>query len=204
MPTISQPIAKVSVAGRIAAALGVARRDPRRRRLVAVIECALNQNARDSGAASYPALNKAILALCMQYDVGIVQIPCPEMRFMGLGRQRSPGKTIREVLDTQAGCQSCRTISHDLVNTLWDYQKNGCRLLAILGGNPQSPGCAVHLDGRASDPGQLAAQSGVLMRILQEDLRRRQIDVPFRGMRDYRPELLEEDLRWLEQLFNDA
>lgn len=96
------------------------------------------------------------------------------------------------------------TISGGLVNTLWDYRPNGCRLLAIPGGNPQSPGCAVHLDGHESDRGRLATRSGVLVRIPQEDLRQRRIDVPFRGMRDYRPELLEEDLRWLEQLLKDA
>jgi predicted secreted protein len=74
----------MSVVNKIAMALGFAPRDRRSRRIVAVIECVLNQNARDAGAASYPALNKAILTLCMRYDVGIVQIPCPEMRFLGL------------------------------------------------------------------------------------------------------------------------
>jgi hypothetical protein len=96
-------------------ALGFSPRDQRSRRLVAVIECALNQSARDAGAASYPAVNKALLTLCMRYDVGVVQIPCPEMRFMRLSRERPPGKSIREVLDTPAGCQCCLAISLELV-----------------------------------------------------------------------------------------
>lgn len=191
----------MSVVNKIAMALGFAPRDPRSRRLVAVIECALNQNARDAGAAGYPAVNKALLRLCMRYDVGIVQIPCPEMRFLGFGRRRAPGKTIREVLDTPAGRQCCLAISQDMVNTLRDYQNNGCRLLAILGGNPQSPGCAVHPQCDASDPSRLAEQSGVLMRILQDELRKQGIDIPFKGMRDCHPEWLDEDLRWLETLF---
>ena len=194
----------MSVVNKIAMALGFAPRDGRSRRLVAVIECALNQNARDAGAASYPAVNKALLRLCLRYDVGIVQIPCPEMRFLGLARQRPPGKSIRDVLDTPAGCQCCLMISQDLANTLLDYQNNGCRLLAILGGNPQSPGCAVHTQLDASDPGCLAVESGVLMRILQEELHRQGIDVPFRGMRDCHPGWLNEDLHWLEALFRDA
>lgn len=192
------------VVDKIAMALGFAPRDRRSRRLVAVIECALNQNARDAGAASYRAVNKALLRLCMRYGVGIVQIPCPEMRFLGLARERPQGKSIREVLDTPAGCQCCLVISQDLASTLRDYRNNGCRLLAILGGNPQSPGCAVHGQSAASDPGRLAVESGVLMRILQEELRKQGIDVPFRGMRDCHPEWLNEDLRWLEGLFRDA
>jgi predicted secreted protein len=194
---------KISLGRKIVHALGLTPHDPRRRRLVAVIECILNQNARDFGAATYPALNQAFLQLCIRYEIGILQIPCPEMRFMGLHRERPPGKTLREVLDTPAGRQCCRLISQDLVNTLREYQKNGCRILAILGGNPESPGCAVHLECSRPNSGRLAEQSGVLMRVLQEELHTHQIEIPFRGIRDYRPDLLNEDLRWLEQLFRD-
>lgn len=89
-------------------------------------------------------------------------------------------------------------------NTLRDYQNSGCRLLAILGGNPQSPGCAVHPQCDVSDTGFLAEQSGVLMRILQDELRRHGMEIPFMGMRDCHPEWLNEDLRWLEALFSDG
>lgn len=197
------PMLKISLGRRITHALGLMSRDSRRRKLVAVIECILNQNARDLGAATYPALNQAFLQLCMQYEIGILQIPCPEMRFMGLRRERPPGKTIREVLDTPAGRQCCQAISQDLVNTIREYRKNGCRVLAILGGNPESPGCAVLPECSSPDTGCLTDRSGVLMRILQEELRKHQIEIPFRGMRDYRPDLLNEDLRWLKPLFGD-
>jgi hypothetical protein len=77
-------------------------------------------------------------------------------------------------------------------------------LLAILGGNSQSPGCAVHVQCDTADPGRLAAPSGVLMRILQEELRKQGIDVPFKGMRDCNRDWLQQDLRWLEALFKNA
>ena len=192
---------RLSLRRTIANALGLTPSDQRSRRLVAVIECILNQNARDSGAATYPALNKAFLQLCIEHDIGIVQIPCPEMRLMGLQRERAPGKTIHEVLDTPLGHRCCQAISQDLVETLQDYQKNGCRVLAILGGNPESPGCAVHPEGHTHHSGRPTVRQGVLMRILQDELRKHQIKIPFRGLRDYRPDLLGEDLRWLEQLF---
>jgi predicted secreted protein len=192
-----------SVGKKITSMLGLTRSDHRSGRLVAVIECILNQNARDLGAATYPALNTAFLGLCLQYDIGILQIPCPEMRFMGLRRERPPGKTIREVMDTPAGRQCCRVLSQNLVNTIREYQKSGYRVLAILGGNPESPGCAVHSECRPTNSERLTEQSGVLMKVLQEELRACQIEIPFRGMRDYRPDLLSEDLRWLEQLFGN-
>jgi hypothetical protein len=65
-------------------------------------------------------------------------------------------------------------------------------VLAVLGGNERSPGCAVH---RPEAPKDL--RSGVLMQALQDELRQRGLDIPFRGMRDADPELLAEDLNWL-------
>jgi hypothetical protein len=52
--------------------------------LVAVIECIINQNARDTGAAIFPAINWPILSLCNEYNVGILEIPCPEISFWAL------------------------------------------------------------------------------------------------------------------------
>lgn len=176
-------------------------KDKRSRRFIAVIECVLNQNVRDLGAATYPAMNTAIIQLCMKYDVGILQIPCPEMKFMGLRRERPPGKTIRECLDTPAGRICCQEISREIVNRIQEYMSNGNRLLAILGGNPESPGCAVNHERDEQGCEFLNQNSGLLMQALFKDLRQKKMNIPFRGMRDYRSGLLSEDLAWLEKLF---
>lgn len=190
-----------SIGRKIAYALGITPSDSRSRRFVALIECILNQNARDLGAATYPAINRAILHLCMKYDIGILQIPCPEMRFMGLRRERPAGEKIREILDTTAGRQCCQEIGREIVDRVQEYIKNGNQLLAILGGNPESPGCAVNYESDQRGMERLAKNSGVLMQALQEELRKREIEIPFKGMRDYRAELLNEELKWLEELF---
>jgi predicted secreted protein len=171
-------------------------RDGRGGRVVAVIECVLNQNARDAGAASTPALNTGVLHLCAAHAVGVVQIPCPEIAVLGCARNRRPGQSIRAALDTPDGRARCREISAAIGERLDAYRADGCRLLAVLGGNGQSPGCAVH----AGDGGLLAT-SGILMRELQRELRARGIDVAFRGLRDADPSLLAEDLAWLHRLF---
>ena len=171
-------------------------RDDRGGRIVAVIECVLNQNARDAGAAASPALNTHVLELCAAHAVGVVQIPCPEIAVLGCARDRRPGESIRAALDTPGGRERCHVIGADVAVRLEAYVAAGCRVLAVLGGNGQSPGCAVH----AGDGGLLAT-SGVLMRALQHELRARRIDVPFRGLRDADPALLSEDLAWLGGLF---
>ncbi len=176
-----------------------AARDARGKRFVAVIECILNQNARDQGAANSPAVNAAVLALCARHGVGLLQMPCPEIRALGPKRERPAGTGIRECLDTPSGRQCCRDIGDEVVARVRGYLDQGVELLAILGGNPESPGCAVHLSAPGED--RLEADSGILMQALAEALAAASIHVPFQGMRDCRAEFLEEDLRWLEGLF---
>lgn len=171
-------------------------KDVRGRRLIATIECLLNQNCRDAGAASFPAVNRELLQLCADHGVGIVQVPCPEMRVLGLSRTRASGTTIRSALDTEAGRAQCREISVVVADQLQQYIRHGYQVLAVLGGNEQSPGCAIH-DGQ----GALADASGVLMRALQSELRERSIDIPFKAIRDADPAAMAADLQWLEQCF---
>ena len=167
--------------------------------MVAVIECVLNQNARDAGAAIFPAMNGALLDLCRQYDVGIVQMPCPEIACLGFERKRPPGTSIRQALDTETGRQCCAKIGAEVADRLSAYADQGYRVLAILGGNPQSPGCAVHVGTEG-----LLPESGVLMQELQAELRKRGLEIPFRGLRDADAEQLKQDLDWLRGVFSAA
>ena len=188
------------MANRMGLAPGDACKDVRSRRIIAVIDCILNQNARDFGAATYPAVNKPVLERCLRYDIGILLIPCPEMAFMGIRRSRSQGVSIKQRLDSAEGRACCREISRTLADKIEDYQRNGIHLMAVLGGNHESPGCAVHMRAPESKQGGLSEKSGVLMCLLYEELLARKIDIPFRGMRDCNPDWLAEDLDWLDGL----
>ena len=170
--------------------------DNRNHRFVAVIECTLNQNARDAGAACFPAMNFELVQLCCRHGVGILQMPCPEIAALGCGRERRPGQSLRQALDGEAARCRCAALAEDVASRIADYIAGGCQLLAVLGGNPLSPGCAVH-----AGPDRLNEASGVFMHALQAELRRRGCDPLFRGMRDHDPDLLREDLAWLRERF---
>jgi predicted secreted protein len=142
-------------------------------------------------------MNWEVVRLCKEYDAGVLQMPCPEMEFLGLRRERPPGKSIREALDTAEGRECCRKISVNIAHKVKEYLCQGYQLLAILGGNPESPGCAVHA-GRSG----LLPKSGVFMRQLQVELRNHSIEVPFRGIRDFDSDMMAEDIRWLEMVFS--
>ena len=170
--------------------------DVRGRRFVAVIDCILNQNARDCGAARFPAMNFELLQLCHEYRVGVLQMPCPEIAALGFKRERNSGQTIRDALDTVQGRRCCADIASAVVDRIGIYRAEGYPLLAILGGNPRSPGCAVHECAEG-----LRVDSGVFTKALQAELRNRNLEVIFKGIRDHDPELLKQDLQWLRELF---
>jgi hypothetical protein len=51
-------------------------------------------------------------------------------------------------------------------------------------------------------PHGLLTTSGVFMRELEDELRQRNIEVPFRGIRDCDPGMMAEDIEWLEGVFS--
>lgn len=172
--------------------------DCRGGRFIAVIDCILNQNVRDRGAASFPGMNFELLQLCHEQGVGVMQMPCPEVLALGFKRKRPPGTTIRQALDTEAGRRSCSDLAASVAERIQAALVDGSRLVAVLGGNPRSPGCAVHDDERG-----LVLESGIFMQELQRELRLHGIDVPFRGMRDASPEMLAEDMQWFHNLLTE-
>jgi len=170
--------------------------DMRSYRFVAVIDCILNQNVRDCGAARFPAMNFELLQLCHEHNVGVLQMPCPEIAALGFKRARKSGQTIHAALDNDAGRRCCAELASAVAERIEIYRAEGCELLAILGGNPRSPGCAVHVGND-----DLLADSGVFMKELHAELRNRKLETPFKGIRDHDPELLEQDLQWLRDVF---
>jgi predicted secreted protein len=162
---------------------------------VVLIECHLNQNARDRGAARYPAINRQLLDLLQRSDVGLVQIPCPEVHCLGPHRARPKGVTLREAMETPQSRSRCRELARETADRIDGLTHRGVEVVAILGGDVASPGCAVH-----DDPaGGLSPRSGVFMQELDAELRSRSSKIAFRGIRESRPEAFAADLQWISE-----
>jgi hypothetical protein len=75
-------------------------------------------------------------------------------------------------------------------------------VIAILGGDTGSPGCAV-LEGPCGTG--LAENSGVFIKALAVALSEYDVTIPFRGLRDSSVKTLTQDMEWLEaQLEHDS
>ena len=169
--------------------------DPRNGRLVFLIECLMNQNARDMGAAESPACTQEVIELLLDTGIGTVQIPCPEIACLGFERLRSDGQSIRQALESSDATACCQSLALATAEKIQCYVNQRFEVLAVLGGNEQSPGCAVHTAGESET--QLTHKSGVFMEMLAEELTQRGLQIRFRGIRDANSKLLKEDLEWL-------
>ena len=174
------------------------RDDVRSHRIVALIECHLNQNARDSGAATHPGCNPELVALLSDAGVGIVTLPCPECHALGPARERPPGTPLRAAMQAPASAARCRELAAECAVRLAGARAQGSTVLAVLGGDVESPGCAVH-PPEQEHPVPLAPPSGVFLRALDDELRLRGLVVPFRGLRESDPAALARDLAWIRE-----
>lgn len=178
------------------------KKDTRSGRLVFLIECLLNQNARDLGAAESPAVTREVVELLANRGVGMVQIPCPEIACLGFQRRRAPGQSIRKAMEASTPAACCQRLGVETADRIQCYVEQGYQVLAVLGGNEQSPGCAVHTLEDGSE--YLAERSGILLQALAKELVRRSLRIPFRGMRDADQKLLNEDLDWLRDRLSES
>jgi len=159
--------------------------DKRSKRVVLVIHCILNHNARIDGCAWYPGAMTEIVQVLTEAGVGIVQMPCPELQCLGLdrsGRIRQ-GKDIgiRETLLGEAS-EACRALAQGAMRDVLEYRKHGFKILGVIG-NDGSPACGVDFTHYVSSGFQPGAGAFVIM--LREELERQGIDLPFVATQDH-------------------
>ena len=171
--------------------------------MVALINCVINHNARDPGAAQYAGMNHDVVEVLQKHDAGIIQMPCPEMSCLGLHRTRRPDESILDVLDTPEGRSCCGKLSASVADTIEEFRRNGYTVAALLGGDTGSPGCAVPAPPISDDALSQGTGFGVFTKALLSELRSRDVQIPIRGVRDSNEEALQTDLAWLDDLLTE-
>jgi predicted secreted protein len=167
-------------------------KDGRSKRVVFAAHCILNQNARHVDCADFSAVMKPLVAVLEEEALGIIQMPCPELMVLGLGRDRDvpPLDTIREALELPDAHERLKPLIADIMYQIKEYQFQGFDVVGILGKNG-SPACGVET---TSLPGGEAPGEGVFVRLLRERLQVEGLDIRIKGVDDYRQE---ETISWV-------
>lgn len=124
----------------------------------------------------YPAVVRPLLEFCLEHEVNIFQMPCPESRCLAGGIARQPrGKQWYEENGLRA---VSREIAREQVRYMASLVREGFEILAIVGVD-FSPACAVNYlnKGRSIRPDR-----GIYMEELQECLKDHGIRCRFVGV----------------------
>lgn len=130
-------------------------RDRRSKRVIFLAHCLLNENVRYLGGACHGGAIQEILDQCLELDVGVVQLPCPEQQAWG-------GVLKRRLLSFYGSAGSVRyrvgralfrvmlwytrkvyrRLARETADQIADYAKSGVTVLGIVGVDG-SPSCGV-------------------------------------------------------------
>lgn len=162
--------------------------DARSKKLVLVAHCVLNQNSISDGTADYPGSIKEVVSLLLQSQLGIVQMPCPELHCLGLdrgdvhGAERSvvvENTRIRESMKRRPAARTLGVLVRPLVFQIDEYLRHGFTVLGIVGIN-RSPSCGV--DTTSMNNREVEGQ-GVFIEALRKELENRNIHIDWIGIK---------------------
>lgn len=125
--------------------------DGRSKKVVFIAHCLLNQNAISDGTAVRPAAFEQLAYALLEREIGIVQMPCPELCCLGLDRGDEAGGQ-RDVLEenTRIRAEMQKPRAHGRLTAIveqvmWqigEYHRHGFEILGVIGAN-RSPNCGV-------------------------------------------------------------
>jgi predicted secreted protein len=173
---------------------GPAFEDARSKKVMIVAHCVLNQNARIDTCATAPAVFPKVLEALMERQIGILQYPCPELGFLGMGRQgqdcaswdgtyQHESGEVYDQMSVPEGREYLRDLAESLVYQIKEYRKYGFKVLGVLG-ILGSPTCGVGLKYYKG----LDQTDGALIEELRKALDRAGLDLPIHGLNDLDPD----------------
>lgn len=154
--------------------------------------CLLNSNSKISGLSLYSGTLLPLVGKYMDAGVGIIQLPCPEVTYLGLKRW---GMT-RDQYDTPFYRRHCTRLLRPYVDQIFEYISNEYTIECIIGVDG-SPSCGFRftcegycggvIDGASSQSFQEIPGQGIFIQELSRLLTQRDISVPFDAIDEQEP-----------------
>ena len=162
--------------------------DERGERIILLSHCILNQNAKVRGIAEYPGAIVPLVELFLEHGVGMYQMPCPEMTYLGNMRWGQ----VKDQYNNPMFRRHCQRLAEVIVDQAENYRQCGYQVLGFVMMDG-SPVCGLNRTPRPKDPdvmwGGMAwyvpesayvPGKGNFCEVLQEVLHQRGLDdIPF-------------------------
>jgi len=141
------------------------------KKVVFVPHCILNQNVRAVGKEKSNGSVKELVNFFAEAEIGIIQLPCPEVEFDG-GLERQ-AKT-KESYDKEIYRKHCKEISEEILKTVKKYLEKKYKVLGILGVE-FSPTCGVY---RIENKNKTVPGKGIFIEELEKEMQTKNFQVP--------------------------
>ena len=185
-------------------------RDNRSNRLIFLSHCCLNQNAKVRGIAEYPGAIQPLIELLLEQGVGMYQMPCPEMTYLGAMRWGA----VKDQYNNPMFRRHCQRLAEEVVDQAENYIQCGYQVLGFVMMDG-SPVCGLKRTPRPKDPdvmwggmawyvpeSEYVPGKGNYCEVLQAELARRGLDtIPFVASPEFdEVGTMEESLRQIKEL----
>lgn len=178
--------------------------DKRSKKIILVAHCLLNQNAISDGTADFAATIETLSKYILNQDVGIIQLPCPELNCLELDRGNADGSIsnvvientrIRSNLLKNESQKKLQLLVEQIVFQIEEYIKYKFEIIGLIGIN-RSPSCGID---STSDKNKEINGKGVFMIFLENSLAKKDIKIEMIGIKTSELELA---LEKTKRLFN--
>lgn len=162
--------------------------DGRSKKVVFIAHCLLNQNAISDGTAVFPAAFRDVIQTFLDAEIGIVQMPCPELCCLGLDRGDRCGACrpvteentrIRRAMGSDSASQILMRLADHVIQQILEYHKYGFEIVGIVGAN-RFPNCGVET---TSENNRELPGKGIFMEELSRRLQSQQLSIPMLGLK---------------------
>lgn len=163
--------------------------DGRSKKVVFIAHCLLNQNSISDGTAVFPAAFKDIIKTFLDADVGIIQLPCPELCCLGLDRGNIYGANspvveentrIRKEMQNANVHKNLTILIDHVMQQIMEYHKHGFKILGIIGTN-RSPNCGIETTSNCNEE---INGKGIFIEELSNRLISIDLNIPMLGIKD--------------------
>ena len=117
--------------------------DARAHRVAFVSHCLLNSNSKVYELARHPGMAMEVLEVLNRHDIGVIQLPCPELLYLGPRRWWQ----VKDMYDTPAYRRYCYGIAGQVSDQALMYRDVDATVVCVLGVDG-SPNCGVSVTPR--------------------------------------------------------
>jgi len=160
--------------------------DVRSKKVIFLAHCIPNMNARMHNCARvFPASARPIIEFCLDNELGMAQMPCPELLVTGLGRDRDEPEVeyLRQALEQPVSRERIRKLAEQVVFQMKEYRFQGFNMIGVIG-NDGSPTCGVDRTAWPDPDNRFGPGQGVFIQELGALMKEAGLGLPFKGIDD--------------------